>query len=52
MEHISSHHNDLVDAVVYREGVTTGDFGLRIGEKVIIIWYLLTGYAQLQNKKY
>ena len=33
MEHIASHHNDLVDAVVYRGGVATGDFGLRIGEK-------------------
>ena len=34
IEHIASHHNDLVDAVVYRGGVTTGDFGLRVGEKV------------------
>ena len=34
MEHIASYHNDLVDAVVYRGDITTGDFGLRIGEKV------------------
>ena len=30
---ITSDHIDFVDAVDYRGGVTTGDFGLRIGEK-------------------
>ena len=34
MEHITSDHDDFVDAVVYRGSVTTGDFGLRIGEIV------------------
>ena len=31
--HITSDHVDFVDAVDYRGGVTTGSFGLRIGEK-------------------
>ena len=32
IEHIASHHDDFGGAVVYRGGVTTGDFDLRIGE--------------------
>ena len=31
--HITSDHVNFVDAVDYRGGVTTGDFGLRISEK-------------------
>ena len=32
MMNIASHHVDFVDAVDYRGGVATGDFGLRVGE--------------------
>ena len=36
IEHVTSNHNDFVGAIVYRGGVTTGDFGLRVSEIVQI----------------
>ena len=37
MEYITSKHVKLVDAIDYRAGVTTGNFGLRISKKVVVI---------------
>ena len=34
MECIASNYDDFINAVIYCGSITTGNFGLRIGEKV------------------
>ena len=40
MEHIESNYIDFIDAFDYRSSVTMGNFGLRMGKKVIELYLL------------